>query len=229
MSKNKVLLGTPIYNGKKYCWEAWKENLNKIEGDYDLILIDNSPEGEYLNVEGFTACSNRWFIDPQLDPRKTLATAQNEIVDYAKIKGYTHVFFVEQDIFPEPDALNHLLSFNEKVIGNPYFKYSPDHESDYVVWLELEKVPDGSFSAEVTPLFNVFSKMDGKLHRVFNIGVGCCLVEISVFDGIEFRAPDGEEPHSDTYFAMDLHSKGIPFYADTSRMVKHIDTEFNNK
>jgi len=227
---SKILLATPIYYKKKYCWERWKANVNKIEGSFDILLVDNSPKGSRLDVSGFQSSLKVLFMDPLPNPRETLAQSQNLILDYAKRNNYDYIFFLEQDLFPEKDVIEHLLSFGVSVVGNPYYKYSPLHDTDYLIWLDLQKMPDGSLDARVLPFVESFHQIDGTLKKVFNIGVGCCMIDIKVFDLIhKFRVEPDDENHSDTYFAQDLFISGIPFYADTSRIVKHLDTEFSLK
>jgi len=230
----KVLIGTPIYSGKKYCWEQWKSHVRKLKGDFDLLLVDNSVPPDFLSVSNFTNIFSKlmWkYIvqEPSKTPRETLAESQNVIVDYAMENGYSHILFLEQDIFPHIDVLNDLLIHSKLVVGFPYFKYLPDNKSDYIVWSDTFIDLSGNVIAEITPVDEVMRKFDGNLKRVFGIGMGCVLVDVRVFEsGIRFRVAPNEAPFSDTYFSQDLFKRNIPFFADTSKIVKHLDTDFIN-
>jgi GT2 family glycosyltransferase len=227
----KILCGIPCYSEKKYCWEAFLENLNKmIAPNMDVLFVDSSKRNNRLKIGGYFSAFDyqKENITPLENGRETLAAAQNIIRKHALKNEYTHVLFLEQDIFPEKYDLMDLLSCNKPVVGRPYFKYSEYHKDDFIVWTEVITLPDGSLDAQVIPVIDVYDKLNGNLQEVFNIGVGFCLIEKQVFQDIEFRVVKNEEPHSDTYFAQDLFSKKIPFYAKTE-IIKHIDTEFNNK
>jgi len=46
----KVLIGTPIHISKDYAMERWLESVSKFEYPFDLLMVDNSPDSEYLHT-----------------------------------------------------------------------------------------------------------------------------------------------------------------------------------
>ncbi len=44
----RILIGTPIHISKDYCMERWLENVATLEYPADLLLVDNSPDTEYV-------------------------------------------------------------------------------------------------------------------------------------------------------------------------------------
>jgi ABC-type lipoprotein export system ATPase subunit len=73
-------------------------------------------------------------------------------------------------------------------------------------------------------LARIRNKRMGFIFQSFNL-----MNRMTVFDNISFHAPDGEEPHSDTYFGRDLYGQGIMNFADTSRLVTHLDTAYHER
>jgi len=44
----KVLIGTPIHICKDYAMERWLENVSKLSYPANLLMIDNSPNPDYI-------------------------------------------------------------------------------------------------------------------------------------------------------------------------------------
>ena len=52
--KMRILIGTPINQIKDYAMERWLENVAKLEYDADLLLVDNSPNLDYIKkIKGY--------------------------------------------------------------------------------------------------------------------------------------------------------------------------------
>lgn len=225
----KVLIGVPCYSAKDYCWTSFLKNLERIEGNFDVLFVENTNENEYPLVfpkKVLKAINVEYrFIDPNPISRQALADSQNVIRLYAIENDYTHVLFLEQDIFPEPTMLNELLFHDVAVVGFPYFKNLSENKTDFIVWSDVQTMLDGKKEAEIVPIDFVFSKINGTLQQVFSIGLGCVLIDVNVFKNyaIEFRIDESIPPFSDTFFAQDLYMKKISFFADTSKTVKHLD------
>jgi hypothetical protein len=231
----KVLIGVPCYSAKKYCWNAFLNNLAKIEGDFDILFVDNSQIFEDLKVpvkylKGINVAYK--YSSPNPSPKRALADSQNVIRQHAIDNNYTHVLFLEQDIFPEPSMLQDLLIHDVAVVGFPYFKNLSENKTDILVWSDVSTMLDGKKEAEIVPIDFVFRKINGKLQNVFSVGLGCVLIDVNVFKNypIEFRVDESIPPYSDTFFAQDLYMNKISFFADTSKTVKHLDNpELYNK
>lgn len=44
----KILIGTPIHISKDYAMERWLQSLSNLDYPFDLLMVDNSPNSEYL-------------------------------------------------------------------------------------------------------------------------------------------------------------------------------------
>lgn len=44
----KILIGTPIHVSKDYCMERWLKNVSELKYPADLLLVDNSPDLNYV-------------------------------------------------------------------------------------------------------------------------------------------------------------------------------------
>jgi hypothetical protein len=63
--------------------------------------------------------------------------------------------------------------------------------------------------------------MNGSLQKVYNAGIGACLISRYVLEKITFRADANNSFFPDMNFARDLYDLNIPFYADTSIYLDH--------
>lgn len=113
----KVLLGTPIHQCKDYSMERWLKSLSKFEFPFDLLMVDNSPNPEYLKkVHNYcqeTGISSYELLhidisqDMVLDER--LARSREIIRQKVLTGGYDVWFSLECDIIVPSDALSKLI------------------------------------------------------------------------------------------------------------------------
>ena len=68
--------------------------------------------------------------------------------------------------------------------------------------------------------------MDGKPKYNFGQGIGCALIDMSIFNLVSFRFEKGMEHHSDTFFYQDLYFRGIDPIVDTSIVCKHENSDW---
>lgn len=221
MESKKVLIGCPVHTSKLYCWDEWVASIKSLKGEFDVLLVDNSNSNKIS-----TMIDKSWnYINTSIDlpVREKVSFCQEFIRKWALEKGYEYLFMIEQDNIVAPDYLEYLISCNKKVVGIPYWKYEPDQKLNYMVWSELYKNNSGELQAFITPIMHVLERFDGKLHPVFNIGFGCLLIKRKVLKKFKFRVEANQEPHSDTYFGLDMFKRGIDVYASTSKVCKHLD------
>lgn len=222
MQNGRVLIGCPVHSSKLYCWDDWVASIKALKGDFDVLVVDNSPSNEIASI-----VPNDWmyvYTGLDLDVRDKVAFCQDFIREKAESEGYSHLLMLEQDNIPAPDTLEYLIKCNKDVVGLPYWKFEPSQKLHYMVWQEVYKKKSGELEAVLTPVMHVLDRFTGDLQPVFNIGVGCLLIRSNVLPKFKFRVVVGEEPHSDTYFAQDMWREQITIYASTLKVCKHLDT-----
>ena len=68
--------------------------------------------------------------------------------------------------------------------------------------------------------------IDGTVKQVSHIGLGCVLINADVLKKIPFRFVKGLDMHSDSFWAEDVHQKGIKIFADTSLICEHRNSDW---
>ena len=154
---------------------------------------------------------------------KPVDDARNAIVEQAKIAGAKYILFIDDDNLIPPFTIPRLLNLKAKVASGVYYtKYQPptpvilkkDHIGGWDKWTY------------------------GDVVEVDYIGLGCALIDMSVFDDIEppyFKYmkggcdPHKPEPHigEDVYFCDKVLQAGHKIYVDTFVQAGHED--FANK
>ena len=114
----KILLGTPIHKSKDYSMDRWLKSVSNLDYTFDLLMVDNSPDDEYLKkihkyckkygVTNYKLVHIDVDRDAVLDER--LAVSREVIRQEVLVKNYDAWFSLECDIIAPPDALSKLVS-----------------------------------------------------------------------------------------------------------------------
>lgn len=141
--------------------------------------------------------------------------AYNDAVSVLLADGAEYMFTVEDDTFPEPDALKRLLDHARTgidAICGWYPKRSEVREGAPIVI-----GGDGKRTALMD---------DGGVHEVFAMPMGCTLIRANLF--LKMEQPwFATTTHltQDTFFSQKLRDIGVKPLCDTSIKCKHIDRE----
>lgn len=113
----KILIGTPVHKSKDYSMDRWIESVSKLDYPFDLLMVDNSPDSEYLKkireyckkheVTNYKLVHIDVGRDAVLDER--LAQSREIIRKEVLDKGYDAWFSLECDIITPPNALSKLV------------------------------------------------------------------------------------------------------------------------
>jgi GT2 family glycosyltransferase len=223
MKLPRVLVGTPTFDGKNYCYDDWIENVKSLTyPNYDIFIADNSltrdnseklKEDSDIIVEYVTNHTNRKSV------MKRIADSHNAVRQYALDGGYDFLLHLESDVFPPKNVIQELLSFNTKAIGASYEIYDGDERQVMVRIAEN----DYSDNTIVSSGDKIDRHIDGKIKMVWSVGLGCNLLHRSVLEKIEFRHQfmDEKPIPSDTLFSWDMREKGIPQYWHSGIYCEH--------
>jgi len=150
---------------------------------------------------------------------KPVDEARIILVEHAKKMGAKYLFFIDDDVLVPPYALARLLNLKAKVASGVYYtKYKPP------VPVILKKDYVGGYD----------KWQFGDVIDVDYIGLGCALIDMSIFDEIEppyFKYIAGtpsptEEQHKlgeDAYFCEKVRNKGYKIWVDTAVQCVHED------
>ena len=152
--------------------------------------------------------------------------ARNECVEAAYRKGVKWLFFIDDDTFVPMDALPKLLAHDKDVVTGVYWmkKFPPQP-------LLFKKLGDG-------PIYNF---QPGEMIEIEGGGLGCCMVNMKVFDklqkpyfkcdwthidstGRKYKVPVGE----DHYFYIHAKEAGFKIWCDTDILCDHYDVKTDN-
>lgn len=194
----KVLIGIPVKSLEEVseAWDNWMEKVFKniknehINADVKLVV------GEYYD------------------------TARNKIVEHALKHNYTHLLFIDDDIFMPFRGLQKLLEHEKDVIGFPAY---------------AKELP---LKSNVFPHFYFFSipKLPiGKLMKVDFLGTGCMLINTDIFKKMDYpyfgvAIPILDEINGtkisyktseDEYFCRKVKKLGIDVFVTTEEVCEH--------
>src|SRR3989338_8989744 len=117
----KILLGCPTSAHKSYCLNEYAEGVKALQGSFDVLIVDNSDSGKHLEqVKGVgLPCIKGPFFR---GARDRIVASRNLLREKVLNEGYDFLFSLEQDVIPQKDALQKLLSHNKPIVSGVYTK-----------------------------------------------------------------------------------------------------------
>lgn len=165
------------------------------------------------------------------------ATARNKIVDKAQELNVDYVLMVDNDVTPPKDALLNLLSYGVDVVLGYYAHRNADNVYTGRVCVCKYLKDDG------TPWFNYPLESEWTadelrekreageyLIQIHGGGMGCALINMSVFDRLDYPWYDWVNYHDkkigmlseDLYFCEKCKADFTPIYTDTRVACGHL-------
>lgn len=145
---------------------------------------------------------------------RPIDVSRNEIVANALKSPVTHIFFLDSDVIPPPNALVRLLSHDLPIVSGLYW-------SKYGFPFVMREGKDG--------LFEPMKRVEfGKLIEVDAIPMGCALIKREVFERMGwpwFKMEVGKEPlgvSEDYWFCKRARELGYKIYVDTGVLCGHV-------
>jgi hypothetical protein len=229
----KILIGCPTCDRYAYCIDNWIQRVKEIiefskEHQIDYLLVDNSETDNFfmhLMQRGINVIKAPHFDEL----KKTLAYSRNLLREKALKEKYDFFFSLEQDIIPEKNALEKLLSHNEKIVSGYYCYYVgltvKDKETDEIKNVTIEApliyLEENNARRRATPN-EILNK---GLIKVGSFGFGCVLISIEVLKKIKFRFEDKKASFDDWLFCYDAKKLGYDLFLDSDVRAKHLHLE----
>lgn len=238
MTLPKVLITAPTASAKNYCFAEWIENvMNFTYPFFEVRLYDNTNDGganaKYLNeyvrknhcAVGFDQkfyCENSFIknnVKPSSSVIENMCLSHNDCRYYALKNGYEYTLHLETDVFPPADIIESLMVHNKLVTGAVYYRDEGIYRKA-MIQRRLTLSSNNFKTMNFEPNEEIFF-MDGSLKEAAHIGLGCVLIEKTVFEKIPFRFVKNQNMHPDSFFAEDCFRSKIKIYVDTSIICRH--------
>ncbi|MBS3108745.1 glycosyltransferase family 2 protein [Candidatus Woesearchaeota archaeon] len=216
----RVLVGCPTSFHKEYCIELYADSIKNLTyNNYDILLVDNSPDEKYLNKIkslGINAIKGLYYESA----RDRIVASRNLLKEYVLKNNYDYLLSLEQDVIPPPDIIERMLSHNKKVISGVYFARNVFENEKILIPLAYVEMPSKNDLPSMRPL-NEFELFYGpNLIKIISCGLGCVMIHKSILNNIQFRYD--LNTFDDRWFCIDLLNKKIPLYCDTSIKCRHM-------
>ena len=173
-----------------------------------------------LDTEGFDVC-----FEPITG--YTVAHARNKIAERGFELGADLVLMVDSDIVLPGDALQLLASDDVDVVSGAYMHRNP--ESKDAINTNLVKLGQFNYYEQVSrDEIHEFEEAGVQLLEVKGGGLGCCLINMAVFEIIShpwfaWRSyANGRMLSEDLHFCEKLKEADIPFHADPRVQCGHV-------
>lgn len=222
----KVLVFTPVYEKKDYCFDKFMSNAKKLTyPNFDHIIIDNSKTKDYYTSLKRRGYKNVYHIERGNNTREALARAENFARKKAIEGGYDYLFSLESDILCPPEIIETLMSHRKKVVTGLYMIG--------VNGVSIPCITVPEFSDKLQALGTRLLKREeipkyqnAGLAQVHTGGLGCALIHRDIFTKYVFRYDPRYQSHSDVYFFSDLWNDQVPIYVDTDMYCDHDNSDW---
>lgn len=230
MTKEKVLLAAPNSYLKNYCFKEWI-TLAKSFG-CDVFIADNSLKDKNRHLYKQHKVKYKW-INPVGKNSMQYITESQEVIRKEFMAGdYTHLFFLETDLFPPKSILPLFLAMDLPVVTAPYYIYK-GKETTYMN--QQIKIVGGEAYTRNFSLLESFIHMDGTVKDAYSTGFGCTLIKREVMEQIKTFRWVGDTfvknnifgAHADSFFYADLQRLEIPCYWYTGITVRHYNSDWS--
>lgn len=216
----KILVGCPTAEVKKYCLKEYVAAIKNLTYDnYDILLVDNSPDDNYLKT--IESMKIPVIKDIRLDDVKERIVHSRNILREKFLAGdYDYFLSLEQDVIPPKDVIERLLSHKKEIVSGIYYTVYNINGKKVIrplIWGEVKGKP------EVMSFMGSEAKeglTKPTLLEVKACGLGCILISKSVLEKIKFKA--SKETFDDIQFCLEAARLGYKVYADTGLHCKHL-------
>jgi hypothetical protein len=198
----------------------------------DILIADNTPKNKNKKIYKKYKINYVWINPHNKTSFEYICESQNKIRQIMLANGYTHLFFLETDLFPPLSVLPLMECLDKPVVTVPYFIYK-----GYSTMLMNQEVRIFNQDAIIRnyTLSESFSYFNGDTLQCLSSGFGCSLIKREVLVRVKFRCtPDawvtdapGLQSFADSYFYTDLQRSKIPAFMYTGYVVRHYNSDWS--
>lgn len=242
METPRVLIGTPTFEGMRYCLKEFLKSVMSIDyPNYDALLIDNSNGDEFfLELQKEKGIITMKDHTKENENIMRLISSRNKVLQYALKNNYDYILMLDADIIPPKEVIKELLSCKKEIVSGIYFNYF--NISGETKWLACawKKLSQELFDQikEKQPLLMAgydspkdmtehLTKPDiesGNLFEVVIPSAGCMLLSKTIFKKFTYGMPKNKKPNQtdDIYFLEKIRNAGFQPYCYTKVLCEHL-------
>ena len=228
----KILIGTPTCWLYEYCLKEFAEAVASLTyPNYDILLIDNSPDDKYLEKikkSGLKAIKSPYHEGA----RDRIVASRNMLREYAIKNNYDYLLSLEQDVIPPKDVIEKLIAIKQKIASALYFNLNNKYEFPNLVEGTIE-LPlayklfskDEQSKPFKEQLLRKLTKEDVSIKKKLLVrmtGLGCMLIHKDVLNKIPFDYYREYLSSDDRHFCDKATEYNIPIIVDTSIICRHL-------
>ena len=229
-----ILLGVVTSIHKQYCDIEFFQNIQSLSYPaYQILVVDNTNDnGVYADrIKSLLFKSNSEVIHINPENKKTIqiiADCQNILRTKALAQNLS-LLIIESDIMPPLNFIGSMVAYNANVLCLPYW-YEKGNNKDLLddpyqkhpLIRRSVKISENQVKPVDLSFVECMFFMDGRLKLIHEAGLGCCLIDNSILDLFEFKAPSSDGVFSDSMFFTDMFNLRVAVYADTSICLVHL-------
>jgi hypothetical protein len=210
----KVLVGCPTWQGKEYLLDQYIAHLSAMDGEFDILLVDNSPTEEYaalIRAKG-VACER---ISWREHAKERIVASRNVLRERTLEGNYDYLLSVEQDVLVQPETLKQLLSHGKSFVTTIVLTYR-------IIDGKQIKVPMISVPFEGRPgkLRHLAARdLTAPIIPVAQSHLACTLIGRDILQRFAFRYDD--TAFDDACLSEDLRAAGVTLWCDTTLKPAH--------
>jgi len=232
----KVLIATPSYDGKRYCFSQYVQSLNAIDylvENVKFLMVDNTilkgNPYDKISIKFDSEIIRLYGKSRQLNSREVLAYCYSVIFCYAEAYNFDYLLILEADVLLPSNGLSRLIETartHSGLIAPVSFRANGEHlqiyHDDMTLW--KTKGSDGLYRITRTPY-----KIDEITEPIFRIGsatFSCVLIPFDYVKILKSVWYSNHYNHPDGFFYQRAKDLGIPVWCNSAVRCKHLQRSF---
>lgn len=258
----RILVAAPTSKRHEKVITSWLEHLNKLSYPYfDVLLVDTTEdEDDYFYMLGnqevkcrpITVIRAPWNRKEHPFAVQMLASARETIRKFFVEREYSHLMWLDDDIFLPTNGLQQLLWYNKEIVGFhvhifPKKKRRPcvfksgeiqqGQGADLFTFAELREYKQfvdrwrsGKLKYSERKLIDFVIKDKNRpyLFPCYAVNLGCLLVQRRVMEKTKFRSHPQFIMGEDLWWFAEANDKGYTFWCDSKTRCEHRNTEWGS-
>lgn len=213
---NKVLVGTPTYEAHEEFLPGFLAAINKQTIPCE-ILFANTSSSELFSKRLAATKEKIIKVPPAANKYERVVEARRAIMKKFLAGDWTHLFFVDTDVFIESDATEKLLARKKDVVSGVYLTPQKMGGKVYVVPISFDFGPQEDLRRPML----TWEVLEPKMLSIHSVGFGLCLLSKKVIENVSVRPYNGGTLTEDIIYCRDARAAGFEIFLDTDVWGEH--------